>query len=72
MRCQEARAVRAISLLKTLGIKSAETATLEEATKLWSRVERGSASRGPALPLALIQQRSRQSRRAKQTHPGKR
>lgn len=57
MRCQEVRATKAILMLKELGIKSAESATLEEACQLWGRVQRAAYSQKPCWRTSQAKRR---------------
>lgn len=73
MRCQEVRAARMISIMESLGVKSAKECSVADACKFYSRVSRGANKIAqPPLPPAILQQKGRQKRRARQTHPGKR
>ncbi len=70
--CKEARAVKMILLLKQMGIKSAESMSLEDACRQYQRVKRAVESTGVAMGPAQLAAKSTQRRRAKQTKRGKR
>lgn len=73
MRCQEQRAIIAITLLKQIGIKSAEAMSIEDACKMHARMHRASnASNRPQMGAAQLSKFSEKLRRARVTHPGKR
>jgi hypothetical protein len=72
MRCQEQRAIRMITIMKSLGVKSAEDMSLEDACRTYSRVQRGTVNNGVPMSAAQLAHASARRRRARQTHPGKR
>ncbi len=72
MLCREIVKEKMIAHLKELGIKTADTLSVEEACQWYSRVKRGIASTGVHMPLATLITKSRNKRRARQTHRGKR
>lgn len=72
MRGQEIRAVSMITLLKQLGIKSADDMTVVEACTQYARIQRAAWSSRRPMGLQELVARGQKKRRAKITHPGKR
>lgn len=79
MRAGFVKALAWVSVLAKLPTKeghftgdAAKDMTEAEALRIASRYERRTFSRGDSMSLAAIVHRSRQRRRARQTHPGKR
>jgi len=69
---RELRASRMIALLAQMGIKSAVDMSLEDACRSYSRLRRGVENIGVPMSPAVLAHKSRQRRRARQTHRGKR
>jgi hypothetical protein len=72
MKFQNTRASQLIATLLQLGIKTAKDMSLEEACRMHARARRGVNRLGAPMSLPALVQKSRQRRRARNTHPGKR
>ena len=71
MRYQQLNAAKMRAELISLGVKSAESMSDEEACRLYSRVKRGSRAGVPTSMMEAIKKGSQQAR-ARNTHRGKR
>lgn len=72
MQYREINARKIVEHFKALGIKTAESMSVDDAVRVYSRVKRGTWSRGYYMSPAELDKKSRQRRRARQTHKGKR
>lgn len=72
MLCREVRATKMVAHFLSLGMKTANDLSVEEACRLYERIRRGAYAKPYGMSATELDRVGRQRRRAKQTHPGKR